>query len=72
LPVAMPRFADTSVIGAAMLAGVVAGRFRSVTDAASSAPSPRECLDPVPSESAVLDEAYRRYRQLFQALKPVF
>jgi xylulokinase len=72
LPVALHRCADTSVIGAAMLAGVVSHAFETVAEAASCASPPREILDPIPSASAALDDSYRRYQKLFQALKPVF
>ena len=70
--VALHKYADTSTIGAAMLAGVAAGTFKTVAEAASRAPTPAETLDPIPSASAVLDDSYWRYRELFQSLKPVF
>ena len=70
--VALHKYADTSTIGAAMLAGVASGTFKTVAEAASRAPTPAETLDPIPSASAVLDDSYWRYRELFQSLKPVF
>jgi xylulokinase len=72
LPVSLPEHADSAVIGAAMLAGVAGGPFKSIAEAASRASPPREIIHPSPSASAALDESYRRYRQLFEALKPVF
>jgi xylulokinase len=70
--VVLHKYADTSVIGAAMLAGVAAGMFKTVAEAASCAPTPRETLDPTLSASAVLDDSYWRYRELFQSLKLMF
>ncbi|CAN5170339.1 xylulokinase [soil metagenome] len=72
LPVTLPRYSHTSVIGAAMLAGVAAGVFASVPDAATALPASAAQIEPDLDASTALEPAYRRYQNLFAALKPIF
>lgn len=72
LPVTLPRHAHSSVIGAAMLAGVASGAFKHIREAASLVAAPVERLPPDLCAGARLDQSYQRYRQLFSALKPLF
>lgn len=71
LPVRLPRHADSSVIGAAMLAGVASGAFTDIRQAALLVSPPAPCLTPDPAAAAMLDRSYRRYRQLFSAVKSI-
>ena len=69
LPVFLPQHSHSSVIGAAMLAGVASGTFTNLKQAAALlAPSSR-CLTPNADATAALDRSYERYRQLFAAVK---
>ncbi len=63
---------DTSAVGAAVL-GAAALKAGSSLDAAAAllASAPLR-LDPNPRDVAIYDTAYRRYRQLFAALRPLF
>jgi len=72
LPVALPPTTHGSVMGALLLAGVASGRFSHLADAARRVAQPAEFLAPDPANAARLDDAYRRYRQLFAALKDLF
>jgi len=72
LPVIVPDVADTSPVGAAVLAAVAGGHKADVADAASSIGGNQKTFDPDPALKATYDEAYSAYRRLFQSLKPVF
>jgi xylulokinase len=73
LPVRVPVSLETTATGAAMLAAVGAGLYGNVADAveAFSAYQPEE-HEPDPDRRQIYDEAYRRYRDVYFALKPVF
>ncbi|HEX9122075.1 MAG TPA: FGGY family carbohydrate kinase [Actinomycetota bacterium] len=73
LPVRVPTSVETTAAGAAILAAVASGVFGSVADAVAALVSyePEECL-PDPDRHAAYEQAYRRYRDLYFALKPVF
>lgn len=72
LPVTLPRHAHSSVIGAAMLAGVASGAFKHIKEAAALLSAPAESLLPDLSAGAKLDQSYQRYRRLFASLKSIF
>jgi xylulokinase len=72
LPAFVAGRADTSAIGAAMLAAVAAG---AIGDLQSAADMARKTSAPdllTPAAGNAYDAAYRRYRHLFHALKPMF
>jgi len=73
LPVRVPKSVETTATGAAILAAVGAGLFKTVAEAVSSfvAYRPQEHT-PDPRSRAAYDDAYGRYRELYFALKPVF
>jgi xylulokinase len=71
LPVFLPQHSHSSVIGAAMLAGVAAGAFTDLKQAATHLAPPSQCLTPNAAATAVLDCSYERYRQLFAAVKSI-
>lgn len=72
LPVALSPSMHGSVMGALMLAGVASRRFSDLKEAAAHIAQPSEILTPDSIAAAKLDHAYRRYRQLFTALKGLF
>jgi xylulokinase len=73
LPVRVPENVETTATGAAMLAAVGAGLHPTVGDAAAVFVryEPGE-VAPDPTTKALYDEAYRLYRDVYFALKPVF
>ena len=73
LPVRVPTSVETTATGAAILAAVAAGIHGSVADAVRAFVSFRpEEHEPDPDRRAAYDEAYRRYRDVYAALKPTF
>jgi xylulokinase len=73
LPVRVPRSVETTATGAAILAAVGSGIHESVADAVAAfvAFQPEEHA-PDPQAREAYDDAYRRYREVYFALKPVF
>jgi xylulokinase len=73
LPVRVPRDIETTATGAAVLAAVAADLYDGVAQAATAfvAFQPHE-HEPEREAERLYDEAYRRYREVFYALKPVF
>ena len=73
LPVRVPTSVETTATGAAILAAVGAGVHPSVADAVCAfvAYQPDEHV-PDPESRQRYDDAYRRYRDVYFALKPVF
>jgi xylulokinase len=73
LPVRVPRSVETTATGAAILAAVGSGAHGSVADAVRAfvAYQPEE-HQPDPDRHHAYEEAYRRYRDVYFALKPVF
>jgi xylulokinase len=73
MPGRVPARVDTSPLGAAMLAAVAAG-FLPDLDAAAALvrATPAALLDPTPKDCEIYAQAYERYRQLFQSLRPMF
>ena len=69
LPVHLAPNPHSSVIGAAMLAGVASGAFPTIKQAAQHLAPPHRTLTPDVDAAAALDHAYQRYRQLFAAIK---
>lgn len=72
LPVAISPSRHGSVMGALMLAGVATGRFSDLRQAAMFIARPADRVTPDAIAAARLDHGYRRYRQLFAALKDLF
>jgi xylulokinase len=73
LPVRVPVSVETTATGAAILAAVGAGVHASVADAVQAFVAYRpEEHEPDPATRGAYDEAYRRYRDVYFALKPVF
>jgi len=73
LPVRVPVSVETTATGAAILAAVGAGVHATVADAVDAFVAFRpEEHEPDPDRREAYDEAYRRYRDTYFALKPVF
>jgi xylulokinase len=73
LRVRVPTSVETTATGAAILAAVGSGIHSNVAEAVDAfvAYQPEEHL-PDPERHEVYDDAYRRYRDVYLALKPVF
>jgi xylulokinase len=73
LPVRVPESVETTATGAAILAAVGAGLHATVAEAVDAFVRFRpEAHDPDPATSAAYDDAYGRYRAVYDALRPVF
>jgi xylulokinase len=73
LPVRVPVSVETTATGAAILAAVGAGVHATVAEAVQAFVAYRpEEHEPDPERREVYDDAYRRYRDVYFALKPVF
>lgn len=71
-PVEVLNAADTSPIGAAILASVAVGGAACVAEAAAAVPRTLDTMMPDPVRADLYDRCYRRYRTLFEALKPLY
>jgi xylulokinase len=73
LPVRVPTSVETTATGAAILAAVGAGTHATVAEAVEAfvAYQPEEQV-PDPERQERYEDAYRRYRDVYFALKPVF
>jgi xylulokinase len=73
LPVFLPRQVDTTAVGAALLAAVAgSGGIESVAAAGPLVETTTDPLAPDPAARAALEDAYGRYRLLFDSLTPMF
>ena len=69
LPVRPVLDAEPTALGAAMLAGVCAGAFADVREAAQQMPRLAErCYEPDPRTRAAYEDAYRTYQLVFDAI----
>ncbi|MGH6947302.1 MAG: xylulokinase [Kiloniellales bacterium] len=71
-PVDLSAVSDASPLGAALLAAVASGQEESLASGAAQLDRLRETLDPHSDDVGAYEEAYRRYRDLFAALKPLY
>jgi xylulokinase len=73
LPVRVPVSVETTATGAAILAAVGAGVHGTVREAVDAFVAFRpEVHEPDPKAADAYDEAYARYRSVYDALRPVF
>ncbi len=72
LPVSVPRELETTALGAAMLAGVAAGLFANLREAANAVIEIVSTIEPNPAHHQVYDEAYGLYRDVYDALQEPF
>jgi xylulokinase len=71
-PVEVAKVTDASPLGAAVLASVAAGMAGSVDEAVGRLPLRLTTIEPDPARAATYEDAYRRYRALFDALRPLY
>jgi xylulokinase len=73
LPVRVPASVETTATGAAILAAVASGMHPSIADAVQGFVAFRpDVHEPDPERREAYDDAYRRYRDVYFAMKPVF
>ena len=72
MPVVTLEGDDAAIRGAAMLAGLATGAFADLEEACAAMVTPRRRFAPDPAAQAVYEIGYRRYRELFEALRPAF
>ncbi|MGH7610835.1 MAG: xylulokinase [Candidatus Dormibacteria bacterium] len=72
LPVVTVEGTQAAVRGDAMLAGVASGAFSSLDQAAEAAVRIRARFEPDARSRPSYEEAYRRYQDIFQAMRPLF
>jgi xylulokinase len=71
-PVELPHCIDSAPVGAALLAAVAGGLARNLQEAVGALSDRRTEIVPDPRQAAAYDQAYGRYRRLFQSLRPIF
>jgi len=69
--VVVPEVAEAPSLGAAVLAAHGAGHFGSIDDGIAAMVRPGRRVEPDPARAARYDDIYRRYAQLYPALKPL-
>ena len=73
LPVRVPVSVETTATGAAILAAVASGMHPSIANAVRAFVAFRpDVHEPDPERREAYDDAYRRYRDVYFAMKPVF
>ena len=63
------RTSEGSALGAALLAGVGAGIYKSVEESGHAAVQIKECMSPKPAQVATYNRYYDVYRQLYPAVQ---
>ena len=72
VPVEVPKVEEGPSYGAAMLAMVACGTYKSVEEAASAITSLKEITYPDADTAALYDKKYQVFKELYPALKGVF
>jgi len=72
LPAETPLHTDTSAIGAALLAAKAAGRISDIGEAVRALNPVADVTLPLARHRDAYENAYRRYRQVFASLRPLF
>ena len=72
LPVAVPRTSEATALGAGLLALIGVGAFATVSEACGAAVHIGERFEPRRRESAIYQETYALYREVYHALLPAF
>lgn len=70
-PAEIPDCVDSAPVGAAMLAMVAAGLAPDLASVARALPRPCRLIQPDSTKADAYEEAYRLYRRLFEALRPL-
>jgi xylulokinase len=72
LPVALPQTAETTALGAALLALVAIGACSSLAEAAARVVRLVDILEPDPAAQRRYNDCYQLYRETYFALLPVY
>lgn len=73
LPVERPSIAETSALGAAMIAAVGLGYYRDYSDAVKGMTSIQEVVQPIARNRDLYEQIYNRiYRKMYNQLKPIY
>jgi len=72
LPAETPRHLDTSAIGAAVLAAKASGAIDDISSTVVALNPVAHVALPLAQNAESYENAYRRYRQLFSSLRPLF
>ena len=72
LPVDLPQTEEGPAFGAAMLAMVGCGAYKSVAEAAAAIVRVRETVEPDPAAARLYDDRYETFRTFYPALRSAF
>lgn len=72
LPVRAAGLSEAAMLGAALLGGVAAGAYASIAEACGASVRYGETAEPDPDTFDACRGAYRTYRELYPALRPIF
>ncbi len=72
IQVDVPQIEEGPAMGAAMLAAVADGTFASVKEAADCVVRVKETISPDPALAAVYDRQYRKFAQIYPAVRELF
>ncbi len=70
LPLRVPKCGEAPVLGAAIFAGVAAGRFGSISEGSEAFYQPDQTFEPNEARAAEYDTGYAAYRDAMQRLYP--
>jgi len=70
LPLTIPECGEAPVLGAAIFAGVAAGRFVDMVAGADACYRPDQVFEPDADSAAAYDEAYAAYRDAMECVYP--
>ncbi len=71
VPITALKTADAGTVGSAMLTGIAAGCFEDLEDAAAHMVETRQVYHPRPEMHGKYQEIYKRYRELYCAVRPL-
>ena len=72
LPIVTLQEDNAAILGDALLAAVATGAFANLSEASSAMVRPRARYEPNPLHATVYEDAYGRYVELFDVLRPMF
>jgi len=71
LPITALKTSDAGTVGSAMLTGVAVGVFKDLSEAAAIMVQQRETYNPDPLLHAQYMQIYKRYKKVYQAVRPL-
>lgn len=71
-PIRVLRNPEAALLGAAILAEVVAGSFRNITEACQHCVQVEHTIEPDAFAQELYSDAYDRYRQIYGTLRPFY